>query len=245
MDSSDKEDELENISKRSVANGVELNINSRTLGVYEQYLKTSIQNFFSEQKNPSNSTSEDANKHLTLQKKTFHYNNNAATPTSNRLLESSSDTITPISQHSSIENGSTSKKVPTIANASHSVKSLTVIGASCTLLLFAIVLIMLNTKGVLVFSPNMSAASTSIASDNSQIDLNAHSTTVIDTSKQDSVPATAEIPSTLNDAVNRAQSADSITPVSYTDFKEEAQRTVYREDKDAYKKDVNEIGKLE
>ena len=233
MDSSDKEDDLENISKRSVANGVELNINSRTLGVYEQYLKTSIQNFFSEQKNPSNHSNEDGNKGLTLQKKTFRYNN-AATPTSNRLLESSSDTITPISQHSSIENGSTSKKVPAIANASHSVKSLTVIGASCTLLLFAIILIMLNTKGVLVFSPNMSAASTSIASDNSQIDLNAHSTTVIDTSKQDSVPATAEIPSTLNDAVNRAQSADSITPVSYTDFKEEAQRILYREDKDAY-----------
>ena len=63
MDSSDKEKDLENISKRSVANGVELNINSRTLGIYEKYLKNSIQSFFHEPQSTSKKVSIDAVSH--------------------------------------------------------------------------------------------------------------------------------------------------------------------------------------
>lgn len=209
MDSSDKEKDLENISKRSVANGVELNINSRTLGIYEKYLKKSIQSFFHEPQSTSKKVSIDAVSHP--------------------ISDSPSDHIVPVIPQLS------GKKRPVVAKTFNGVKSLTVLGASCTLLLFAMILVMLNTKGVLVFSPSISAAS--VASDNSYIDLNAHSNTAtIDTSERNSVPVTAETPSsTLSDAVYRSRSAQSIPSVSYTDFKEEAQRTLYREDKDAYK----------
>lgn len=215
MDSSDKEKDLENISKRSVANGVELNINSRTLGVYEKYLKNSIQSFFHEPQSTSKKVSIDAVSHP--------------------ISDSPSDHIVPVIPQLSGKKQSTSKKRPVVVKTFNGVKSLTVLGASCTLLLFAMILVMLNTKGVLVFSPSISAAS--VASDNSYIDLNAHNNTAtIDTSERNSVPVAVETSSsTLSDAVYRSRSTQSIPSVSYTDFKEEAQRTLYREDKDAYK----------